>query len=44
MKGYKIWDPASRKAVYSQDVVFREYGRKSESELMVQTKNNPEKN
>jgi hypothetical protein len=42
MKGYKLWDPASRKIVYSRDVVFRDVGRKSESEV-VQTKNNPEK-
>jgi hypothetical protein len=25
MKGYKLWDPASRRKVYSQDVVFREF-------------------
>jgi hypothetical protein len=23
VKGYKLWDPASRKTMYSQDVVFR---------------------
>jgi hypothetical protein len=27
MKGYKIWDPASRKIMYNQDVVFREVQR-----------------
>jgi hypothetical protein len=41
MKGYKLWDPASRKTMYNQDVVFREARRKSESKLMVQKKNNP---
>jgi hypothetical protein len=44
MKGYKLWDPPSRKTVYSQDAVFIEVGRKSKFEVMVQTKNNPEKN
>ena len=24
LKGYKIWNPVTRKVVYSQDVVFRE--------------------
>jgi hypothetical protein len=23
MKGYNLWDPASRRMVYNQDVVFR---------------------
>jgi hypothetical protein len=38
MKGYKLWDPASRKTMYSRDVVFREVRRKSDSEVMVQTR------
>jgi hypothetical protein len=42
MKGYKLWDPASRKTMYNRDVVFREVGRKFESEV-VQIENNPEK-
>jgi hypothetical protein len=42
MKGYKLWDPASRKTMYNRDVVFREVRRKSESEV-VQTEKNPEK-
>jgi hypothetical protein len=42
MKGYKLWDPASRKTMYSQDVVFREVGSKSEPGEIVQTENNPE--
>jgi hypothetical protein len=32
MKGYKLWDLASRKIVYNRDVVFREVGSKSEAE------------
>jgi hypothetical protein len=43
MKGYKLWDPASRKTMYNQDVVFREVRSKSEPEEIVQTENNPEK-
>ena len=43
MKGYKIWDPTSRKIVYSRDVVFIEVKRKFESEESAQTENNPEK-
>jgi hypothetical protein len=42
MKGYKLWDHASRKTVYGQDVVFIEVKRKFEPEEMVQTENNPE--
>jgi hypothetical protein len=42
MKGYKLWDLASRKIVYSRDVIFREVRRKSESKV-VQTENNLEK-
>jgi hypothetical protein len=30
MKGYELWDYASRKIVYSRDVVFREVESKSE--------------
>jgi hypothetical protein len=37
MKGYKIWDPASRKIVYSPDMVFREVGIKSKPKEIVQT-------
>jgi hypothetical protein len=42
MKGYKLWDPTSRKKVYSRDVVFREVRSKSEPEEIVQIENNPE--
>jgi hypothetical protein len=42
MKGYKLWDPASRRTMYSRDVVFREVRGKSEPEEVVQTENNPE--
>jgi hypothetical protein len=42
MKGYKLWDPASKRTVYSPDVVFREVGGKSEPEEVVQTENNPD--
>jgi hypothetical protein len=42
MKGYKLWDPASRRTMYSRDVVFREVRGKSESEV-VQIEKNPEK-
>jgi hypothetical protein len=42
MKGYNMWDPPSRKIVYSQDVVFREVRSKFEPEETVQTDNNPE--
>jgi hypothetical protein len=42
MKGYKLWDPASRRTMYSRDVVFREVRGKSEPEEIVQTENNPE--
>jgi hypothetical protein len=40
MKGYKLWDIASRRIVYSRDVVFREVGGKSFLEEFVQTENN----
>jgi hypothetical protein len=43
MKGYKLWDPTSRKIVYNRDVVFIEVGRKFESKVMVQIENNPDK-
>jgi hypothetical protein len=43
MKGYKLWDLASRKIVYNIDVVFREFISKSEPEEIVQIKNNPKK-
>jgi hypothetical protein len=42
MKGYKLWDPASRKTVYNRDVVFREVIGKSELEEIVQIENNLE--
>jgi hypothetical protein len=42
MKGYKLWDPASRKIMYSRDVVFREVGGNFESEV-VQIEKDPEK-
>jgi hypothetical protein len=32
MKGYKLWDPASRKTMYNRDVVFIEFISKSEPE------------
>jgi hypothetical protein len=40
MKGYKLWDPASRRTMYSRDVVFREVRGKSKPEEVVQTENN----
>jgi hypothetical protein len=43
MKGYKIWDLASRKIVYSRYVVFIEIRRKFEFKVVVQTENDPEK-
>jgi hypothetical protein len=33
MKGYKLWDHASRKTVYNRYVVFREVESKSEPEF-----------
>jgi hypothetical protein len=42
MKGYKIWDHASRKPMYNRYVVFREVEIKSEPKEIVQTKNNLE--
>jgi hypothetical protein len=41
MKGYKLWDPASRRTVYSRYVVFIEVESKSNLEEVVQTKNYP---
>jgi hypothetical protein len=41
MKGYYLWDPASRKTMYSQYAIFTEVGGKFESEL-VQIEENPE--
>lgn len=32
MKGYKLWDPISKKSVYNWDVVFKEFGGTSESD------------
>jgi hypothetical protein len=40
MKGYKLWDPTSRRTMYSRDVVFRELGSKSRPKEVVQTKKN----
>ena len=31
IKGYKLWNPITRKIVYSQDVVFREVKRISKN-------------
>jgi hypothetical protein len=41
MRGYKLWDIASRKKVYSRDVVFREFKSKSKHKKIVHTENNP---
>jgi hypothetical protein len=35
MKGYKLWDPASRRTMYSRDVVFREVKGKFKPEEVV---------
>jgi hypothetical protein len=40
MKGYKLWDPASRKMVYNQYLVFKEVGGTFGSKV-VQTKKYP---
>ena len=32
VKGYKLWNPVTRKIVYSQDVVFREVESNSKNE------------
>jgi hypothetical protein len=37
MKGYELWDPTSRKKVYSLYVVFREVRGKSELEEIIHT-------
>jgi hypothetical protein len=42
MKGYKLWDLALRRTMYSRDVVLREVGGKSKPKE-VQTEKNPEK-
>jgi hypothetical protein len=41
MRGYKLWDLASRKKAYSRDVVFREFKSNSEHKQIVQAKSNP---
>jgi hypothetical protein len=41
MKGYKLWNPASRRIMYSRDVVFREFRGNFEHEEVVHTENNP---
>jgi hypothetical protein len=43
MKGYNLWDLASRNTVYSRYVFFREVGSKFEPKEIVQTENNLEK-
>jgi hypothetical protein len=42
MKGYNLWDHASRKTMYNREVMFREVRSKSEPEEIVQTENNHE--
>jgi hypothetical protein len=42
MKGYKLWDPTSRKKAYSRNVVFREVGSKTDPKENFQTENNLE--
>jgi hypothetical protein len=42
MKGYKLWDPASRRKMYNRDVVFREVEGKSKPEEIGQIENNHE--
>jgi len=42
MKGYKLWDPASRRKMCSRDAIFIDVGGKSECEDVVQIKNNPD--
>jgi hypothetical protein len=42
MKGYKIWDPASRRMVYTQYMVFIEVIAKFEPKEIVQIENNIE--
>ena len=32
VKGYKLWNPMTRKTMYSQDVIFREVGDTSTNE------------
>ena len=32
VKGYKLWNPATKTIVYSKDVIFREVGRTYETE------------
>jgi hypothetical protein len=32
MKGYKLWDPSSRKTIYNRDVVFKEVRGKYDPE------------
>jgi hypothetical protein len=40
MKGYKHWDTASRRTMYSKDVVFREFEGKYEPKEVVHIENN----
>jgi hypothetical protein len=40
MKGYNLWNFASRKTMYNQDLVFREVERNSNPRNDVQTENN----
>jgi hypothetical protein len=41
LKGYKLCDPASRRILYSRDVVSIEVGGKSEPKEVFQIENNP---
>jgi hypothetical protein len=42
MKGYKLWDPTSRRTLYIRYVVFIQVRGKSDPEEVVQTENNPD--
>jgi hypothetical protein len=42
IKGYKLWDPASRRIIYNRDVFFREFRGKSEPGEVFQTDNYPD--
>ena len=42
VKGYKLWNPETKKIVYSQDVVFREVKDVSKQEFLP-TQDEPEK-
>lgn len=38
VKGYKLWNPVTRKEVYSRDVIFREVGGTSRVEEVIREK------